>query len=165
MAKKGDIQIVDKFIEGEVFPLTNVPCKWASLKDPDTRFEHCWKVDLILTKEQAEKMKAVGFNVKQDSEGEWYLRAKKKTKTKSGTPLEPPRVVSRDGSTPFTERIGNGSILNVNIFAKYLEVNGKTHLPAYLNEVQVVEHVPYSGGPGFGNLDDNPDATPDDVPF
>jgi hypothetical protein len=162
-AKKGSgIQMRDEFIDGEEFVLSNVPCKWASLIRPDTRFEHVWKIDAILTKDQADRMKAVGFNVKQDKEGDWFIRCKKKVQTKSGSPMEPPRVVGRDGATPFTEEVGNGSIVNIKVFAKYKEVNGQTHLPAYLNAVQVLEHVPYNSS-GFGNVDDG--AVPDDLPF
>jgi hypothetical protein len=156
------IQMRQEFVEGEVFALINVKVKWAALNKPDTRFEPCWKVDAVLSPDQAEKMKAVGFRIRQDADGDWVLRCKKKCRTKSGQPMEAPRVVGRDGVTPFTENIGNGSVMNINVFAKYIEVAGKTHLPAYLNEAQVVEHVPYTGGsPGFGNLEEGPQEQSD----
>jgi hypothetical protein len=153
--------------EGSVLPITNRPVKWAALINPDTKFEACWKLDVVLTKEQAEKMLAVGFGVKVDKDGDHVLRVKKKCRTKKGDLMTPPTVVGRDGQTPFTENVGNGSICNINIFAKYIEVNGNTYLPAYLNEVQVLEHVPYNGGGGFSNVDEGTEgeAPESDVPF
>jgi hypothetical protein len=159
------IKRIEKFEEGCVLPITNRPVKWASLITPDTKFDPCWKIDIVLTKEQADKMKSAGFKVRQDTDGDWILRAKKKVRTKSGQPMSAPTVVGRDGVTPFTENVGNGSICNVNIFAKYIEVSGQTYLPAYLNEVQVVEHVPYGGGSGFANVDEDGDAASGDLDF
>lgn len=166
MAKKGQkFTMKDEFVEGSEFTLRNVKCKWASLITPDTRYEHKWKVDIILTKKLAESLKSVGFNVRTDKDGDQILRVIKKTRTKAGAPMEAPRVVARDGSTPFTERLGNGSTININIYAKYIEVSGETHLPAYINAVQVVELEPYKGGGDFGNLDDDENGVGDDVPF
>ena len=162
-AKK--ITMRDEFIEGDNFTLANVPVKWASLLKPDTRFEPCYKVDLILTKDQAERMAAVGFKVRTDKDGDKVLRVKKKTMTKSGTPMEAPSCVGPDGETIFTERIGNGSVLNVSIFAKYIEVSGTTYLPAYLNGVQVVEHVAYKGAADFGDVSDGSATSDSAQPF
>ena len=163
-AKK--IVMRDEFIEGDNFTLANVPVKWASLDKPDTRFEPCYKADLILTKDQAERMAAVGFKIRTDKDGDKVLRVKKKTMTKSGTPMEAPSVVGPDGETLFTQKVGNGSILNVSIFAKYIEVSGVTYLPAYLNGVQVVSHVPYKGAADFADVSDSGAAgATDDVPF
>ena len=163
-AKKG-FTMKDEFVDGAEFTLNNVKCKWANLITPDTRYEHKWKIDLILTKKLAESLKSVGFNVKTDKDGDQYLRVVKKTRTKSGTPMEAPRVVALDGSTPVTERIGNGSVVNIKIYAKYIEVSGQTHLPAYINAVQVVELEPYTGGSDFDDLTSGDTGMGDDVPF
>ena len=138
--------------KGSVLPINGVKVKWAALQSPDTRYEHCWKVNLILSKEQAEKMMAVGFNVSQDKDGDYFLVAKKKCRTKEGKLQTAPLVVGRDGRTPFTEELGNGSTVNAQVFSKYVEVKGETWLTAYLNSVQVLEHVPYSGS-GFEDAD------------
>jgi hypothetical protein len=166
MAGKKKFTMKDEFVEGDEFTLTNVKCKWAALIQPDTRYEHKWKIDVILTKKLSESLKSVGFNVKTDKDGDLILRVIKKTRTKSGTPMEAPRCVGLDGSTPFTERIGNGSTVNIKIYAKYIEVSGETHLPAYINAVQVVDLVPYKGGSDFDDLSgDGGASTGDDVPF
>jgi hypothetical protein len=153
MSKK--ITMKKEFVEGDEVILSNVSVKWANLNAPDDRFEPCWKVDAVLTQEMADEMKKVGFKVRQDNDGDWILRCKKKTHTKKGKPMDAPKVVGRDGKTAFTENIGNGSIMNIRIFAKYVEVNGNTYLPARLNAAQVVTHVPYEGGGGFDNLDES----------
>ena len=164
-AKKG-FTMKDEFVEGDEFTLSNVKCKWAALITPDTRYEHKWKIDLILTKKLAESLKSVCFNVRTDKEGDQILRVIKKTRTKGGTPMEAPRVVGLDGITPFAERIGNGSTVNIKVYAKYIEVSGQTHLPAYINAVQVVDLVPYKGGSDFDDISDGADnGTGDDVPF
>ena len=160
------IKMEDKFIEGTVMPIVNRPVKWAALVTPDTKYESCWKMDIILTEEMATNLKAAGFACKQDNDGDWILRAKKKTHKKNGEAMSPPRVVGADGQTAFTEMLGNGTICNVNLFCKYVEVNGKTYLPARLNEVQVVKHVVYAGAsPGFAPIEETPAGTGDDVPF
>jgi hypothetical protein len=158
MAKK-KMELKAEFVEGAVLPLSNVKVKWAALQEPDTKFEPCWKIDIIITEEQANNLKAVGFKCRQDSDGDWILRAKKKVRTKSGKAQRAPLVVGRDGRTPITDNVGNGSLCNVNVYAKYVEVAGVTHLPCYLNEVQVIDLVPYSGSTGFKPI---PEET---VPF
>lgn len=164
-AKKG-FTMKDEFVEGDEFTLTNVKCKWAALITPDTRYEHKWKIDVILTKKLSESLKSVGFNVRTDKDGDEILRVIKKTRTKGGSPMEAPRVVGLDGITPFAERIGNGSTVNIKIYAKYIEVSGQTHLPAYINAVQVVDLVPYKGGSDFDDLTgEGGSGTGDDVPF
>lgn len=166
MAKKGQsFTMKQEFVDGDEFTLTNVLCKWANLITPDTRYEHKWKIDIILTKKLAASLKSVGFNVRTDKDGDEILRVIKKTRTKAGSPMEAPRVVGLDGNTPFTERVGNGSKVNIKIYAKYIEVSGETHLPAYINAVQVVDLVPYKGGSDFDDLTDGGSGVGDDVPF
>lgn len=160
MAKAGVVQD-PKFIEGATFVLKSVPVKWAKVQEdnPDTMFERCWKLDAVLDKPLADSMIAAGFNV-HEKDGEYLLSCKTKCATKAGKPNKPPVVVGRDGKTPFTREIGNGSICNVKVYAKFTTVSGKTYLPAYLNAVQVVDHVEYNGA-GFDSVDDEDT----DVPF
>jgi hypothetical protein len=45
-------------------------------------------------------------------------------------------------------------------------VSGQTHLPAYINAVQVVDLVPYKGGSDFDDLTSGDGSgNGDDVPF
>lgn len=148
----------ERFIAGDVFVLKG-KVKWAAVHEPDTRFEPCWKVDLILSEEVKDELKEAGFNVRQDKDGDWVLTVKSKVTTKAGKKNHPPTVVSRDPKIPFTDAIGNGSECNVKIYAKYIDVAGKRHLPAYLNKIQVLDHVAYLGNEDFR------DETSTEVPF
>ena len=162
--KKGSKNWNEDYVKGVEFPLNNVKVIWADIMadSPDTKYEACWKLDAVLEKGMAKSMEAAGFGVK-EKDGEFTLTIKKKCRTKAGKEQAPPSVVGRDGRTPFTEDVGNGSVCNVIVFAKYNEVKGITYLTPYLNGVQVVDHV--SRGSGFGNVDADPLEKTDDIPF
>ena len=157
-----------EFEEGKQFDLKDVQVQWCYLAEPDTKFEHCWKLTARLNESLAKSMMAAGFNVKHSSalkdfeagnDEYYYLECKSKCKTKEGKDNKPPFVKGRDGKTNVDGGVvGNGSICNVRIFAQYKEVSGTLHLPAYLNGVQVVtlcEYTPNSfdsvEGDGEGN--------------
>jgi hypothetical protein len=145
----GEFKMKEEFIGGAIVPFEKVKIKWAYLdKDrPDTRFDSSgvWKLEIILDKAQADALKEVGFKVRQDSEGDWLLTCKRKVRTAKGVMLQPPTVVDKDGRTPFTGMIGNGTLANVYVKAEYKEVGGKTYLPAYLNKVQILKLIPFDG--------------------
>jgi hypothetical protein len=164
---KGKKKLIEKFIKGDTFVLRNVKVKWAWLDPdrPDTKYEHCWRVDIILDDETEAILKSSGFNVKVDKDGDTIYRAKKKCKTRAGKSQRAPEVFSLDGRTRFTEIIGNGSTCNVEIFGKYHEVAGETHLSGYLNKIQVVDHIPYGGSTPFDDLTAGDPAPADDTPF
>ena len=147
-------KLIEAFIEGNDFVMENVKVKWARVQadNPDTKYDPCWKVDIILTPEWKEHLEESGFKVHQDLDGDWILRLKKKVKTRLGKSQQPPKVVGRDGRTPFEDEIGNGSVCNVVVFAKYQPVAGTNHLAAYLDGLQVVDLVPYGGGAAFSDL-------------
>ena len=154
--KKGSTKQSD-FVKGCEFVLSGVKVLWANVQadNPDSKYERVWKTDVILEKSMADSMLASGFGVR-EKDGEYLLTIKKKCMTRDGKAQTPPTVVGRDGKTPFTEEIGNGSTCNIKVYAKYCEVKGETHLPAYLNALQVVEHV--ARGAGFDNLDGTEEA-------
>ncbi len=149
------------FKKGAQFMLENVEVMWAYVMpdNPDTEYEHAWKVDAILGADMAESMKAAGFNVR-EKKGNQVLVVKSKCVTKDGKAQKPPKVIGRNRE-PFTEEVGNGSICNVQVWGKEWNVSGKSGTAAYLSAVQVKEHVARDGG-GFGDLDG---GTGDDAPF
>jgi len=144
----------EAFVAGSEFTLMNVEVEWANIQadNPDTRFEHAWKIDAILSDSEAKSMEASGFGIRKNKDGRNVLTLKTKcVSSRTQKRNSPPEVFGRDGRTPFTEELGNGSVCNIKGYAKYVEVNGKTYLPAYINKVQVVEHV--SRGSQFEDLD------------
>jgi hypothetical protein len=153
-----------KFDEMYDFDLNGVQIRWPHLFKPDTAYESVWSVDIILPEKLAADMAKVGFLVKEtevDGEKVKFIKAKRKTHKKDGSPMYPPRVY--DSGTPDRDpqkwdpniAIGNGSVCNVKVAARYLEVGGKTRLPLYLNSVQVVNHVPYNNSPFSAVSKDN----------
>ncbi len=132
-----------------------VEAYWASLFEPDTAFGksewniRCHFKDAALVKE----MKAIGLNVKDVTDGKNSnnpisykdtLLVKKGTATAKGVKNDPPFIVGPDGRTPWTEELGNGSLVNVKASIIYYDSLGK--FGVYLDGVQVVNHVARAGG-------------------
>jgi len=149
-------QIKDAFSTEKYFYFTvdKTACKWAHIQKPDDKFgEPIYKIDLMLSKEQAEDMKAIGFNVRTNKDGEVFITAKMKAKYPDGSYRDKPVVEIEDG-TPWTEPVGNGSVVTVHCSSKFVTVAGKTHLPLYFNRVTIHSLVTYTtsvpGGTGGG---------------
>ena len=156
MGKKKDVMI-DQFIAGASFTMKDRPVKWAMVlpDHPDTKYEHRWKVDIVLDEAWKNNLQKAGFNVYQDGDGDWILRVIKKVKTRAGKTQSPPTLISEEGE-PVTTAIGNGSICDIRVYAKYNTVAGKTFLNAYLNKVTVKEHLVYEGGSEDIDFDELP---------
>lgn len=150
--------------EGVELTIRNKKVRWAAVHKADDRFGDAkWKIDMIFdvaddAKEIAE-LKSMGLNLREylkdgtpTDPGILYLRADSKTTTAKGKGNKGPVVVGRDGRTPFTEDIGNGSTCNVKVYVKAWKAAGKSGVKAYLNAVQVVDHVPYAGGGSFDDI-------------
>lgn len=156
-----------KFEEMYVFKIEGLPCMYPRLVTPDTKYESVWKVDIILTEQLYNEFGEVGFNVRKkdykDDKGEQFIiTSKRKTHKRNGDPMYPPNIYDANAQRwDNSINIGNGSILNYQVAAQYREVNGKIHLPLYLNAVQVVKLVEYQGSP-FGKVS-SPDS--EEVPF
>ena len=156
MAKVSPIK--DKYKEGKYIRmrLVNVEGHWAHLQKPDTAFgDSKYSIDLYMDDALGDALRAEGFNVKPKVTSDGTVATKNHLKPKSsaidkktGGMNKPPEVVGPDGK-PFTEPIGNGSILNVTIDARAWPKVGKPSewtLSAYLVKVEVVKHIPYTGG-------------------
>ena len=159
------VEIPQKYKDGYVkLSLTNVEVYWAHVQKADREFgNNKWHLQMRLDDKLAEELKAEGFNVKDktDKQGNVAkntLIAKKEVMKKNGQPNKQPYIKGPDGKTDFTDNIGNGSILNLNLSAKAWKIRGKWSLSCYLDGIQVVNHVPYAGG-----FSDVSEAT--EVPF
>ena len=111
-----------------------------------------FKVTLQVTPELGAKMEEGGFNTKQDDEGNYYIDAFKNRvigkKEEERVIQKPPKVVFEDGTLWDIEEhgsIGNGTVADVEVFAKYVKVGKNWHLPMYLNKVIIKDFVPYEG--------------------
>lgn len=156
--------MADKLKAGQYvnFNISNVECRFCHLFQPDTAFGgNKWHLQAILADEVAEELKALGLTVKDhtDKEGNVtknILKPKKEVVTSKGKQQDPPIIVGPDGRTPFTEEIGNGSVLNLRLSARDW---GSGRVGCYIEKVQVVKHVPRASD--FEDLT----QTGDDVPF
>jgi hypothetical protein len=150
------------FDNGVEVTLRNKKVKWCKVHEPDTKFESAWMTDILFDKvadaDEIETMRDQGYNFKEYKDGNdpdvLYIRAKSKTHTKAGKANRPPMVVGRDGTTPFTEEIGNGSECNIKLYVKKFAINKDGTLTTYLNGLQVVSHVAFSGNAGFEAVPD-----------
>jgi hypothetical protein len=141
--------------------IKNVPVRWASVIKPETTFDPVWTIEVILTEEQADRLKkeakAVnpkGIKIKKDDEGNLVFRFKRKVMKANGEENNPPvcKGTKRDLLTgkleDFTQLIGNGSICNVQYLFYEWENKFGSGVGADLKGVQVVEHVPYGVADG-----------------
>lgn len=145
--------------------LNNVKCRWASVLEPNTKFDPAWEIEALLSAEQAEDFKTQGANPKKDEDGQWSLRFKRKThgQRKDGGTFEKeaPRCVDMH-KEPFTKLIGNGSTVNIVYGITKYPIGTQVDLVA----VQVVDHVPYGGSTDpLAELDGEAPETELDVPF
>ena len=149
--------------EAEVLKLTNVRVKYCKVIRPGKAYDDGmpdeWTTNIYPTPEDHDALMARGVNPKEDKEGNEYWVAKRKTVNGKGEPVKPPAVV--DGAKrPFTDDIGNSSVCNIVVTLFPWERKGRKGVLLYLNAVQVVNHVPFSGG---GSAVDEFDViTPDD---
>lgn len=161
----------NEFVEGKAFIIPSVYVEWCHLVQPDTEFQKSqWSVDMRLEEPMAKSLKEAGFNVrhtkdkKKFKEGDelyYFLKSYSKTATAKG-PNKMPPTVDANAKPMDGNLVGNGSKCNIKVWAKYVDVNGETHLPAYLNGVQVIELVEYTQD-GFDPVDaSDPSPTDDD---
>ena len=152
------------------FVVTNAKVKWAKVFEPDGTFPPArWSVNIYPNALDRDELSKHGIQFRTDEkDGGLFFVAKRNVETQAGKKMDPPRVV--DGlKKPFAQPIGNGSVCNVIVNIYPWTFGKKTGIGAWLEAVQVVEHVPYEAS-------DRPDfdavgaatagaATKDDMPF
>lgn len=162
-------------------PVVSGTAKWASIQQPNTKFDHVWSIDVVVDMETAKRLKAEGLPVKKDKDGDIIIKCKKKVFRKDGSKNQPPRVV--DGNKePLMDLVGNGSKVNVQYQPYEWNFAGNSGIGAGLVAVQVLELVPFEGagdefdavgdtkvvqqdGGSSGSSDGGLDDFDDDIPF
>lgn len=150
--------------------LDNVKVWWEHLFELDTAFGKSeWNIRCHLEDQPklCKAMKDVGLNVKDVIDGKNgdnptphkdTLMVSKKSITAKGKVQTPPKIVGPDGRTPWTEELGNGTVVNVQFSIVFYDSLGK--FGVYLDAVQVVNHVVRNTG-GFSDTT----GGSSDVPF
>lgn len=163
----------------EQIVLKNVRVKYAKLIRPGQAFDEgqpdLWSVNMYVTPKDREHLLAIGATIKQDKDGNEFFVTKRNVTNKNREAVKPPSVVN-GAKQPFAEEVGNGSICNIAVTPFEWE-KGKAGTPSYkrgillyLNAVQVVEHVPMSGGVDAFDVIEEPASAnkgeeKDDLPF
>ena len=125
---------------------------WAFTKTPDSKFEPCWRINLLITDEEAKKLKEIGLKPKRNDDGVFEFKLKRNVERKKGGGQNPPPQVFDAQLNPFDGLIGNGSKVNVKFSVYNWEFKGKKGTSADLQAIQIVELVPYEGS---SRADDN----------
>lgn len=156
--KENSMTKIDKRYENEYVQhsLKDVEVRWAKLIEyDDYKGMNKWKLDVILDEQTAQDMLAIGFNVR-EKDGVKFFTPSKKAFNDKGEPQKPPILVDAYNK-PFTEEVGNGSIVNINFSGKKWDVTDK--ITAYLSGIQVIKHEAAQGGSGFSAVEE------EDAPF
>jgi hypothetical protein len=112
-----------------------------------------YDVALVFGKKEADELKKQGLKVQPavglefpdgSNAGKWgdyMFRFRQKIETPFGQ-IPPPKVVDKD-QNPFTDNIGNGSRVTIQYKLGDWNFQGRKGVSAYLQAVQVLNHVPY----------------------
>jgi hypothetical protein len=134
----------------EPIKLSNVRVAWARVIRPGKAYEEThpdeWTVNMYVTPEDEDLLLAHGCEAKEDKEGQSYFRAKRKTVTKQGEAMKPPKVVDAK-KMPFAEEVGNGSICNIVVTPFPWSKGKKSGVTLFLHVVQVLQHMPMGSDP------------------
>lgn len=160
--------------------LRNCRCSWASVIEPNTKYEHQWEIVAHLDNKQAAVLADHGFKLKTEEDGTQSYRFKRKTQgtKKDGTgkfDKKAPNVIDAS-KEPFDRLIGNGSLVNVQYNVKTDTIMGNTYITGDLVGVQVLEHVAFGENSdefedegstaSIQNEQESPvDDVDDDIPF
>lgn len=125
---------------------------WASVQQPNTTYEPEWAVDICVDDNNRKQFEADGVPIKNkgDERGD-FVHIRQRVARRDGTQNDAP-VVMDGQKNPFTDLIGNGSIVNVMYTPFAWEMNGKSGVTPILKKVQVVNHVAYAAAEDFDVL-------------
>ena len=126
------------------YKIDDVTMNWARLDTPVNPFgTEQYELQLEISKEQADVMKANYFNVK-EKDGKFTVSLKRKAKKADGSDNGKVRVVNAD-LTPFenVRSIGNGSKGSVIVFQYPYSAAGRKGVANSLTAVQIKDLVKY----------------------
>lgn len=131
--------------------------KWTKvIGEPSWGFENKnkeWSVDVYVDEATEERLKAEGLGDRLKDKGNGtYISFKRKELKADGSPNQPIRVVDHHGEPWGTQKIGNGSTVNVN-FA--LNEYKPKQFSANILSMQVWDLVKFDGGE-FPTREDTP---------
>lgn len=145
---------------------------WSYTTAPDTKYDPCWRINVLVGPEEAKKAKAIGLriiktdpvmNEDEASLGDYKITFKRYTEKRGkhkGQANKAPIVVDAD-EAPFDFIIGNGSDVIVEFEPYTWNFNGKTGVSADLQKIKIINLVEYIPKDDESS-DDAPVKTSDD---
>ena len=134
-------------LEGEAY--------WASVKTPNTTYEPCYSVNLVVPEDVAEDFKSRGFTIKRQDEG-FALVIKRKVNGPKGRIRPAPRLVDAQ-KNELDVSVGNGSKVKVQFNEWESERNGQTFKGLDFVAMQVLELVSFGGTEDEFEIEDTED--------
>ena len=129
-------------------------CYWASVIEPNTKYEPAWQIDISVDDENRSVIEAASIPImnNESDRGKTYdrgdfIRAKRKVSRSDGSMRNSPSVIDSQNNPWNGKLIGNGSRVNVKAFPFDWDYGGKTGRSVDLAAVQVVELIEYTREP------------------
>lgn len=120
---------------------------WAHILTPDDRFPPAkYSINVLVSEEEADKIKAVGLKVKA-VDGGFEFKAKRNVLKADGTEAGRPNLVDASNK-PFEAEVGNGSVVRIQVRPYDYNNNFGSGTSADFEGVQVLDLVEYTGGGG-----------------
>lgn len=148
---------------GGLVSLENVQLNWVRLSEPDENGKysaHCSRI----SDEQAEQLVAIGLepkhgdnrvdgdgNAKPTPEWAWYITPR--TKFDFALVDGDGSDISGEDKVSLLEKIGDGTIANVEVKSGAYNTNGKRGVSCYLQAIQIIKLVQGSGGHSFKKVE------------
>jgi len=124
---------------------------WASIKQPNTKFEPVYSINLVVDDDTANDFASRGHKLKQMDEGQAII-IKRKVNGPNGMVRPAPRLLNLD-KQEVNYSVGNGSKVKV----QYAEYEGENKYGPYkgldFQAIQVLELVEYRSEDGAELLD------------
>lgn len=117
---------------------------WAFVTTPNTTYDPCYTVNLVVDNETAQSFEDRGFTVKQMNEGPAII-IKRKVNGPNGMIRKAPVLMDRR-KQEIDVNVGNGSHVKVQYKEWESQWNGKTFKGLDFMKMQVLELVEYNNG-------------------
>lgn len=143
-------------------PVLTGTAYWASINEPNTKYEPTYSINLVVDKDTAKEFSKKGYKVKEMEEGPAII-IKRKVNGPRGLVREAPKLYDRL-KNEIKVSVGNGSKVKVQYKEWESERNGEHYQGLDLMAVQVLDLVEYRAAAGdeFGVEESDDDS---DVPF
>ena len=124
--------------------IVNGVAYWASITAPNTTYEPCYTINLVVSEEVADEFRSAGHTVRDKEEGPTIV-FKRKVHGPNGMIRNPPKLIDRF-KHEMDCQVGNGSTVRVQYKEWESNRQGKLWKGLDLQAVQVIDLVTYSKG-------------------